>query len=255
MSSRLEGKIALITGGGSGIGAATAVRFAEEGAAAVVIVDRDADGARTVADACGSECKTMTVKADVSEHDRPAEVVEEALGRFGRLDVVVTAAGISNGLALVDTEPDSWDEVFAVNVKGTYLWFRAAIPSMVEQGSGSLVAIASQLAVSGGRANTAYIASKGAVVSLVRTTAVDLARTGVRVNSVLPGATQTPLLERSFGRLAEPQRARDASLRRHPMGRFGRPEEIAAAICHLASDEAAFTTGAELRVDGGWIAG
>ncbi|MEL7156789.1 MAG: SDR family oxidoreductase [Actinomycetota bacterium] len=226
-----------------------------EGPAALVLDDQHPEGARVVADRCGPSCEVMVAKADVRDHDRPDGVVAEALERFGRIDVALTSAGMSVGRALVDTSPEEWDDVFAVNVRGTYLWLRAVIPTMVERGSGSLIAIASQLAVNGGRANTAYIASKGAVISMIRTTALDLARTGVRANALLPGATETPLLDRSFGRLDDPERARAASLARHPMGRFGRPEEIAAAAVYLASDESSFTTGTEIRVDGGWIAG
>jgi NAD(P)-dependent dehydrogenase (short-subunit alcohol dehydrogenase family) len=126
---------------------------------------------------------------------------------------------------------------------------------MIEQGRGSIITVASQLAVSGGRGNTAYIASKGAVVALTRTTAVDVATTGVRVNSLLPGATETPLLERSFARNTDPAAARQRSIDRHPMGRFATADEVATAALFLASDESSFTTGTELRVDGGWIAG
>lgn len=255
MSGRLQDKVALITGGASGIGASTAELFAAEGAAALILVDQQPEGARVVADRCRSACEVMVAKADVRDVERPDAVVAEALERFGRIDVAMTAAGMSVGRALVDTEPEQWDDVFAVNVRGTYLWLRSVIPTMVEKGAGSLIAVASQLAVSGGRANTAYIASKGAVISMMRTTALDLARTGVRANALLPGATETPLLERSFGRLDNPERARAASLARHPMGRFGRPEEIAQAALYLASDESSFTTGTEIRIDGGWIAG
>ena len=258
-TGRLRDKVALITGGGSGIGRATAQRFATEGARGLILVDQDADGAAEsaalVAEASDAGVEVLVAAGDVTDTELPTATVAETLDRFGRLDVVMTAAGVSVGRALVDTEPDDWDRVFAVNVKGTYLWIRAALPSMIEQGSGSVITIASQLAVSGGRTNTAYIASKGAVVALTRTTAVDCAKTGVRVNSILPGATETPLLDRSFARLGDPAGARARSVARHPMGRFGQPEEMAAAAVYLASDDSTFTTGAEIRVDGGWIAG
>ena len=126
---------------------------------------------------------------------------------------------------------------------------------MVDQGGGSAITVASQLAVNGGRSNAAYIASKGAVIALARTAALDYATTGVRINSILPGATETPLLDRSFGRVRDPEAARERSLARHPMGRFGRADEVANAAVYLASDESSFTTGTELRVDGGWLAG
>lgn len=251
----MNNKVAIITGGGSGIGQMTATRFAEEGAS-IFVADQDADGAAAttaLVEAAGGVCASFV--CDVTDEDAAAAGVSRALEAYGRVDVLMTAAGISVGRRVVETEPADWDRVFAVNVKGTYLWMRAAIPHMVEQGAGSVILIASQLGVAGGVGNAAYIASKGAVIALGRTTAVDYATAGVRVNSILPGATETPLLDRSFGRLNNPDAARARSLSRHPMGRFGLPREIADAAVYLASDEASFTTGTELAVDGGWLAG
>ena len=165
------------------------------------------------------------------------------------------AAGISVGRALADTSEEDWDRVFAVNAKGTFLWFKAVLPGMLERGRGSLIAIASQLAVAGPRSNCSYAASKGAVVSLVKSVALDYADKGIRANALLPGATETPLLERAFARRADPNAARETLRQRHPAGRFGRPEEIAAAALFLASDESSFVTGAALPVDGGFLAG
>ena len=255
MTGRLTGRVALITGGGSGIGQATALRFAEEGAN-VFVVDQDAEGAAKTADLVqGAGGQAATFEADVTEPSAAHHGVATARERFGRVDVLMTAAGISVGQTVVKTEPDDWDRVFAVNVKGTYLWMREALPGMIEQGSGSIILIASQLGVAGGVGNSAYIASKGAVIALARTAALDYATTGVRINSILPGATETPLLDRSFGRVRDPEAARERSLARHPMGRFGRADEVANAAVYLASDESSFTTGTELRVDGGWLAG
>ncbi len=166
----------------------------------------------------------------------------------------MTAAAISVGKTVPETLPEEWDRVFEVNVKGTFLWMRACIPFMSANG-GSIVAVASQLAVSGGLSNAAYIASKGAIVSLCRTAANDHASDGIRINCILPGATETPLLDRSFARFDDPTPYIERSLSRHPLGRFGRPEEVADAALFLASDESSFTTGTELRVDGGWIGG
>jgi len=259
-AGRLEGKVALITGGGSGIGQMTAQRFAAQGAVAVIAVDRDAQGLHATADlvteaGAHADTEVMSVVGDVTDVDLPAATVGEAIERFGRLDVLVTAAGVSVGQTVMKTTPEDWDMVFAINVKGTYLWMQASLPPMLDQEAGSIITVASQLAVNGGRGNAAYIASKGAIIALTRTTANDYANKGVRVNSLLPGATETPLLGRSFGRLADPEAARERSLARHPMGRFGRPEEVANAAVYLASDESSFTTGTEIRVDGGWIAG
>ncbi len=251
---RLTGRTAVITGGGSGIGRSIAVRFAEE-EATIAIVDVDANGAAETAELVeqqGASCRWF--ESDVSDNAAANEISEEVVQHFGSIDVLVAAAGVSVGKTVPDTEPEEWEKVFSVNVKGTYLWMRAAIPKMANEG-GSIVAIASQLAVSGGISNAAYVASKGAIVSLCRTAANDHAMEGVRVNCILPGATETPLLERSFARFEDPTPYVERSLSRHPLGRFGKPEEVAEAALFLASDDSSFTTGSELRVDGGWIAG
>jgi NAD(P)-dependent dehydrogenase (short-subunit alcohol dehydrogenase family) len=144
--------------------------------------------------------------------------------------------------------------VFRANVGGTWLWARAAIPIMQRQGSGTIVTLASQLAIAGGKGNSAYIAAKGAILSLTRTMAVDFASDGIRVNAIAPGAIDTPMLRRSFARHADPNAMREASRQRHAMKRFGRAEEVAAAALYLASDDSGFTTGVVLPVDGGWLA-
>ena len=251
---RLTGRTAVITGGGSGIGRSIAVRFAEE-EATIAIVDVDANGAAETAELVeqqGASCRWF--ESDVSDNAAANEISQEIVQHFGSVDVLVAAAGVSVGKTVPDTEPEEWEKVFSVNVKGTYLWMRAAIPKMANEG-GSIVAIASQLAVSGGISNAAYVASKGAIVSLCRTAANDHAMEGVRVNCILPGATETPLLERSFARFEDPTPYVERSLSRHPLGRFGKPEEVAEAALFLASNDSSFTTGSELRVDGGWIGG
>ncbi|HJM21852.1 MAG TPA: SDR family oxidoreductase [Acidimicrobiales bacterium] len=251
---RLNGRVSVITGAASGIGRSAALRFAEEGAI-VVVIDVDGSGAAETVDLAertgATACWFTSDVTDSADVDRIASEVHQ---RFGSLDILMTAAAVSVGKTIPNTSPDEWDKVFEVNVKGTYLWMRACIPFMSENG-GSIVAVASQLAVSGGLSNAAYIASKGAIVSLCRTAANDHAADGVRINCVVPGATQTPLLDRSFARFDDPTPYIERSISRHPLGRFARPEEVAEAALFLASDDASFTTGSELRVDGGWIGG
>lgn len=250
---RLAGKVALVTGAGAGIGRAIALAFLREGAR-VVALDLDADAlARLATEAAGQPLGV--VAGDAADPSTAERTVRDLLARHTRLDAVVPCAAISIGKQLAETSVADWERVFAVNVTGTFLWFKAALPAMIGQGGGSLVAIASQLALAGGRNSAAYVASKGAVISMIRSIAVDYAERGIRANAILPGATETALLERAFARAPDPAAARERSRARHPMGRFAQPEEIAAAAVYLASDEAAFVTGVALPVDGGWLAG
>ena len=154
---------------------------------------------------------------------------------------------------MLTTDPTDWDAVFRTNVGGTWLWSRAAVPEMQRQGNGSIITLASQLAIAGGKGNSAYIAAKGAIISLTRTMALDFATDGIRVNAIAPGAIDTPMLRRSFARDADPEPVREASRNRHAMKRFGKAEEVAEAALHLASDVSSFTTGTVMVVDGGWL--
>ena len=248
---RLKGRIAVITGAGSGIGRASAILFASEGAT-VALIDRDAAGLQETMAAIGSK-GSMHV-GDVGDGDFANSVVAEVVARYGRLDVLMTAAGFSCGGTVLTTAPADWDAVFRTNVGGTWLWSRAAIPQMQRQRSGSIITLASQLAIAGGKGNSAYIAAKGAIISLTRTMALDFATDGVRVNAIAPGAIDTPMLRRSFARHADPEPVREASRARHAMKRFGQAEEVAATALHLASDASSFTTGTVMVVDGGWLA-
>src|SRR5258708_11964856 len=167
---------------------------------------------------------------------------------------MMTEAVLSGGGRVLPTDPADWDAVFRTNVGGTWLWSRAAVPEMQRQGGGSIITLASQLAMAGGRNNSAYIAAKGAIISLTRTMALDFATDGIRVNAIAPCAIDTPMLRRSFVRHAYPDAAREASKNRHAMKRFGRPEAVAEAALPLASDGSSFTTGTVMVVDGGWLA-
>jgi 2-keto-3-deoxy-L-fuconate dehydrogenase len=251
---RLMGRTAIVTGAGSGIGRASALLFAREGAS-VAMVDRDAAGLQeTMAAISGAKGDTSVHIGDVGDIDFARAAVGDIVARHGRLDVLMTAAGISCGGTVLTTDPADWDAVFRTNVGGTWLWSRAAVPGMQRQGSGSIVTVASQLAIAGGKNNSAYIAAKGAIISLTRTMALDFATDGIRVNAIAPGAIDTPMLRRSFARNANPDPVREASRNRHAMRRFGRAEEVAEAALHLASDASSFTTGTVMVVDGGWLA-
>jgi len=251
---RLKDRIAVVTGAGSGIGRASAVLFAREGAF-VALVDGDETGMQETLNAVRrAKGDGSTHQGDVGDGDFAKATIEQVVSRHGRLDVLMTAAGWSCGGTVVTTDPADWDAVFRTHVGGTWLWARAAIPQMQQQGKGSLVTIASQLAIAGGRGNSAYIAAKGAIISLTKTMAVDFATDGIRVNAIAPGAIDTPLLKRSFARHADAEKVRETSRNRHAMKRFGQAEEVAEAALYLAGDASSFSTGTVMVVDGGWLA-
>jgi NAD(P)-dependent dehydrogenase (short-subunit alcohol dehydrogenase family) len=251
---RLKGRTAIVTGAASGIGRASALMFAQEGAF-VALVDRDAVGLQqTLAAIEGANGEASVHVGDVGAVDLAPITIGDIMARRGRLDVLMTAAGFSCGGTVLTTDPADWDAVFRTNVGGTWLWARVAVPEMQRQGSGSIITLASQLAIAGGRNNSAYIAAKGAIISLTKTMALDFATDGIRVNAIAPGAIDTPMLRRSFARYADPEPVREASRNRHAMRRFGKADEVAEAALHLASDASSFTTGIVMVVDGGWLA-
>lgn len=252
---RLSDRTAIVTGGASGIGAATVARLLAEGAR-VLAVDRDADGLERVRHECGDSGERLqSMTADVESPASADRAVAQVVDALGRLDILVCSAAVSVGRKLADTADEEWERVFAVNVHATFRWFKAALAPMQRQRSGTLIAIASQLALAGARNTCAYASSKGAVISMIRSVALDYAESGIRANAVLPGATATPFIDRAFARAADPDAARETLLRRHPMGRFARAEEVAAAVAFLAADDSAFVTGALLPVDGGFLVG
>ncbi|MFB9969789.1 SDR family oxidoreductase [Pseudoroseomonas cervicalis] len=252
---KLSNRVAVITGGASGIGLASAHLFAREGAR-LALVDRDAAALEAASAALSAEgAEVMVFASDVGAPGAAEADAAAVLARWGRVDVLMTAAGFSTGGTVLTTTPEDWDAVLRANLSGTWLWARAVLPAMRAQGSGSIITVSSQLARAGGRGSSAYIAAKGAILSLTRSMALEFAAEGIRVNAILPGAIETPLLARSFARHADPAVPRAASIARHPMGRLGRPEEVAEAALFLASDASSFTTGSEILVDGGWLAG
>jgi NAD(P)-dependent dehydrogenase (short-subunit alcohol dehydrogenase family) len=247
---RLDGKVAVITGAGSGIGRAAASMFSAEGAA-VVAADLLPEAARSLADEIeGAGGRALPVEVDVADAEQVQSMVDAATTAFGRLDILFNNAGIfpPDDGGVLDTPPATWRRVMEVNLQGVWLGCRAAIPAMEASGGGSIVNVASFVALMGAAtAQVAYTASKGGVLALSREIAVEYGRRRIRVNAICPGPVETPLLAEL---LADPAR-RARRLVHVPIGRFGRPEEIAAAALFLASDEASFVTGSALVVDGG----
>ncbi|HSY47816.1 MAG TPA: glucose 1-dehydrogenase [Thermoanaerobaculia bacterium] len=244
---RLENKVALITGGGSGIGKASCLLFAKEGAK-VVVVDVNRDSAEATAREIGANARAYA--ADVSKAADAEGMVRFAEESFGRLDVVFNNAGIfhPDDDSVTNTTEAIWDIVINVNLKGVFLGCQYAIPALLRAGGGSIINTASFVAIMGAAApQIAYTASKGGVLAMTREIAVEFARKNIRANSLCPGPVETPLLAEL---LSDPVR-RNRRLVHIPMGRFGRPEEMANAALFLASDESSFITGTSFVVDGG----
>lgn len=251
--NRLADKVAIVTGGGAGIGRASAEMFAREGAA-VAVLDVRGDAAGAVATAISdSGGRAVGVAADVTDDTQVRAAVEQVRGAFGEINILYNNAGIGSTGSVDVADEQDWDRCFAINAKGTFLCSRAVVPSMLEAGGGSIINQGSVAALVGIPNFAAYCAAKGAVVALTRAMSVDLAPRGIRVNALAPGTVFTPLMEpmltaRGGGDL---ERGLAMTIAKYPIGRLGTPEDIAAAALFLASDESAFVTGAVLAADGG----
>ena len=248
---RLEGKTAVITGGASGIGRATAELFVAEGAR-VIIADINFDAARAACAELGSAAHA--VACDVAVLAQCKALMEAAEAHFGKLDILINNAGLGSLGSVVTTDEAVLDKILAVNVKGVFMCAKYAVPLMMKHGGGVIVNTASNVASVGLRDRAAYVASKGAVAALTRSMALDHVADNIRVNCVAPGVTMSPYFDKMLREVPDPEAFRQALNARQPMGRAGTPREIAYAMLYLACDESSFATGSMLTVDGGAIA-
>src|SRR5256886_9070976 len=252
MSGQLNGKVALITGGASGLGRATALTFAREGAKLIIADMNEEGGQQTVHMITEQGGVAIFVLTDVTQATAVEALISKAVETYGRLDCAHNNAGISGGGRALTAEypEETWHQVIAVNLTGVWLCMKYEIPQMLPQGGGAIVNTASVAGLIGGRGLAAYVASKHGVVGLTKTAALEYARQGIRVNCVCPGVIHTPMTERG---LSDPER-RARIIATEPIGRVGTPEEIAEAVVWLCSDAASFVTGHTMTVDGGYVA-
>lgn len=252
MARLLDGKIALVTGGGSGIGRATALAFAREGAKVLiadVIVDSAKETLEMINEAGG---EGMVTKVDVSQSEEVESMVSQLVDTYGRLDCAFNNAGIGGGWGFTaKCTEEEWDRVMSINLKGVWLCMKYEIPQMLQQGGGSIVNTASVAGLVGMLGTPAYVASKHGVVGITKAAAMEYATSGIRINAVCPGIIRTPMIGRRLERKPESEAVYRSM---EPMGRLGTPEEIAEAVVWLSSDAASFVTGLPMAVDGGLVA-
>jgi len=251
---RLSGKVAIITGAGSGIGRATAILFAKEGTSVVVADFNQAKGTETVSLIQKGGGEARFVPVDVSNAADVKKMVRITVDAYGKLDILVNNAGIYAQGNAVETQEDDWDQILNVNLKGAFLCSKYCIPEMIKSGGGVIVNIGSEAGLVGIKNQVAYNVSKGGVISLTKSMAIDFAADNIRVNCVCPGTTETPLVETALNVAPEPGKARRELEAVRPLNRLGQPKEIAFGILYLASDESPYATGSILSIDGGYTA-
>lgn len=251
---RFQDAVAVVTGSAVGIGQATLVAFAREGAR-VVLVDKDMERAQPVVDQLHQEGhEVLPIRVDVANEDDVRTMIDQVTQQWHRLDILVNNAGIYLQGDVTQTSLEDWERIMRVNVTGAFLCSKYTVPPMRAQQRGVIINVASEAGLVGIKGQVVYNVSKGAMIALTRSCAVDLAAHGIRVNSVCPGTTETPLVKDAVQRASDPVEARRQLEVCRPANRLGTPEEIASAILYLASDEAAYATGAILSVDGGYTA-
>jgi NAD(P)-dependent dehydrogenase (short-subunit alcohol dehydrogenase family) len=255
MTMHLKGKVALITGGASGIGRATALLFARKGAAVSVVDLNEAGGEAVAGEIVDGSGQAIFVRCDVSQAADCGRAVRQTVEAFGGLDILFNNAGIIRRADVIGTSEEEWDRVMAVNVKSIFLLSKHAVPVMAQAGGGAIVNTGSGWGLVGGRDAVSYCASKGAVVNMTRAMALDHGAQNIRVNCVCPGDTDTAMLRNEARQLGETEERFLAEAAYRPLGRVGRPEEVAQAVLYLASDASSFVTGTTLVVDGGGLAG
>jgi NAD(P)-dependent dehydrogenase (short-subunit alcohol dehydrogenase family) len=252
-AERLRGKVAIVTGCGRGIGRAVVERFVAEGAAVLGSQRTEGEGRELMDELARSGVPVAFAPADVRDPEAVARAVDHALERFGRVDVLVNNAAVGLLRSIVDTTDEEYDEVMDTNVRGMFVWCRHVVPPMLDRGGGSVINIGSVASTVGFADDAAYCASKGAVLALTRQMAVDYSRRGIRVNCISPGFIETEQMRVYLESHADPPARRAELDALHPIGRVGRPAEVAAVAAFLASDDASFVTGADVVVDGGLL--